>query len=337
MKNEQVKKLELNYSALIETVFAVVIGQNAIMLSKPIIAFGTYNISFIVFVSFLSIGLINLLTITANWLSSKKTESYYNGILFLSDIGTLAIFAVFTQVLTDCFKDEELLFDKSIWLLTFSISYFLIYLTFIIWNFTVRSRESGAIRKNFSIAIVMNLIILISLIPIIVSVFIDLEIIQYQFFFLNIILQLIVLAFYYIVAFISPRNKSHIRQKAQWIGSPCRYIKQTAISILSFIRRPFVREKPGAVREYWKGYYSGAIIDNFVFDSSDIKYLDKIEHVIQVIGDISKTDVIDLCSGNGNLYKWLVMKHHMINSYLGVDFSIDTVSLSENAEYGGVG
>ena len=72
MKN----KPAFNYSTLIETVFAVVIGQNAIMLSKPILLYLSNLISFRPFISLFSIGVVNLLTLIANWMSSKKTESY---------------------------------------------------------------------------------------------------------------------------------------------------------------------------------------------------------------------------------------------------------------------
>jgi SAM-dependent methyltransferase len=302
------------------------------MLSKPIVAFGTNNIALIEFTAFLSIGVINLLTITANWLSSKKTEMYYNKVFFLSDIGTLAIFAVFTQIIADGFKDEKLLLAKPVWLIVFSVSYSLIYMTFLLWNFAACKIEDSYGSKILRISIVLNFIVIISLIAIALSVFLDFDTFQYHVFFLNIILQFMVLLFYYIVVILPPNKKSSLRQRAEWIGSRSRYWKQLAVSIFSYLKRPFVCEDTEAIKKYWKGYYSGVFIDDLVFDSNALTYLDKIEPLIKKIDDISKTDVIDLCSGNGNLYKWLLGNGHLFKSYLGVDFSIENICIADNAE-----
>jgi len=310
----------------------VVLGQNAIMLSKPTVAFLAGNISFTLFISLFAVACINLLTVTANWLSSRMSEKYYNKTLFLNDIGTLIIFATFTQVLIESYKDENLIIKNRELLFLYAISYLIIYISFVLWNLSVRAKEDKRQKKIVEFSIFLNLLVILSLTSILIYIYLGTENEQYNAFALSVILQFIVLFIYYAIALITPRKKMHHKQKAQWIGSRERFIKQIKVSIISYFKRPFVQEKKEAVKDFWTREYNNPK-DELIFDGSNQAYLNKLIPILNQIDKKNGYHVIDLCAGNGNLYCW-IKKEELLNieKYIGIDFAIEPQKIDDNSK-----
>ncbi len=190
-------KNQINYSSIIEAIFAVVIGQNALMLSQPVIAFLAKKISFIIFLVFMLIGIINTLTLIANWQQSKETENRYNKSLFIWDIITLAEFAFLTQILYGSFEGLKLLISERSILIIYSINYIMIYFSFVFWNQVSIHNSAEEEFQYIKKAIKINYIVIITLLVMLIATFTSLEIIWYISFFFSAFIQIIALFFYY--------------------------------------------------------------------------------------------------------------------------------------------
>ena len=116
----------------IEGAFIVILAQNAILFSKPIIEIEQGARLQIFHIIVLAICIVNFFNIAANWLSARKVKKYTPGHLFW-DIITLVIFFLLAELLTDSYtkaNDESL---GHIFIIT-SIFYLLLGLVYIIWN-----------------------------------------------------------------------------------------------------------------------------------------------------------------------------------------------------------
>lgn len=190
-------KNKINYTAIIETMFAVIIGQNTLMLSKPVVAFLANNLALNTFLIFVSVGVINTFTLIANWQQSKETENRYNKKLFVWDIFTLAEFAFFTQVLYDSFDGTKLLISDHSVLMIFAASYAVIYTTFMLWNKVSVKNSSAAERKYINKAIRLNVGVVISMVALLITLGCNLVNWQYPVFIIDCIVQIAILLYYY--------------------------------------------------------------------------------------------------------------------------------------------
>ena len=155
--------------------FIVVLGQNALLLSKPIFEFGkTLELSMISLL-IVFISLINLFNIAANWISSyevgQSEVSYGTSHLFW-DILILAIFFVFTQGMSDYLKNELIPNISSIAVIIGTL-YLILNLLYYFWNIaeirnqikntpqkqTIKTLKKANIRNIISFALALLLLL----------------------------------------------------------------------------------------------------------------------------------------------------------------------------------
>lgn len=117
------------------------------------------------------------------------------------------------------------------------------------------------------------------------------------------------------------------RVVAQWIPGLKKYIKQLCVSSLSFMTLPFFTPKEDGVKKFFKSnYYEKQ--DDLVFDGSTNGYYSKVE-LLTDFKSWENVSVIDLGSGQGSLYAWLKSIGIPISRYVGIDFSIEDISIDE--------
>ena len=111
--------------------------------------------------------------------------------------------------------------------------------------------------------------------------------------------------------------------------------KQFAISFWSRVTLPFVSYKENAAKDFFREIYNGKT-DPYLFDGKSQQYLHQVLNVVE-LNALNRLRVIDIGSGNGVLYHWLVQNCVKLQSYLGIDFahrseSIDSVAQILNAD-----
>ena len=134
-------KRENQIPEAIEGAFVVVLGQNALMLSKPLTEIGKGE-PFIFFrFVIISIALITFFNIAANWLSIRKVDYTHQHLFW--DIITLALFFIFTQLINDIYEHNTDLGLRYILMIT-SASYLLLGVLYVVWN----NIEIGNLRER---------------------------------------------------------------------------------------------------------------------------------------------------------------------------------------------
>ncbi len=128
------KKDKKTFNTLIDGAFIVIVGQNALLLSKPILSFCKNNLAILPFLAFLFIGIVNTINIVFIWLSSKENENNYSSKYFVWDVITIVLLFTFTQICLDSFVDFNLTVNIKWILLVFAIVYLIIYIGYIFWN-----------------------------------------------------------------------------------------------------------------------------------------------------------------------------------------------------------
>lgn len=322
----------IKYSKLVEGAFVFVIGQNAFLMSKPIVSFMANKIGVIELIIFIAIGIINTLNIIANWMSSNKTEDYYTSALFFWDIITLAIFCVFTQVISCSFDNDTLLVGIDKVIFVFSILYVLIYLTFAIWNFTNYkcTPNNKQERQLMSTAILGNILTICALIVACIICLTGSYFKQVVTFFIEFIILMIVLVYYFFATLFLSKSLNGAKVKALWIGGKRVYFVQTVVSLFSYLRYPFMSTKKDAIKIFFTNMYNNHIKDPLVFDGNNFEYFNKLEVISESLELKDKT-VIDFCCGQGSLYFWLKKKNINFSEYIGVDFSHENKQLDIGA------
>lgn len=122
----------------------------------------------------------------------------------------------------------------------------------------------------------------------------------------------------------------HKKNKATWLGSRTRIIKQIVVSMLSFITLPFARHNDKAIGEYFKKVYYKKP-DPLIFDGNELAYYNIIDLVV-MSSEFSLKNIIDIGCGKGSFYKWLKSSSKNFSSYLGIDIALRDTQLTENAK-----
>ncbi len=185
------KNKKVSFHILIDGAFIVIVGQNALMLSKPILAMFKNNIDTFSFIAFLFIGIINTFNIVYIWLSSKQNENNYSPRYFVWDVITIVLLFMFTQICMDSFSDFKFSVKIENILFVFSLVYFIIYIGYIFWNIEEIkiNKIIGIKHKKILFLNIYILLYLISLIIMIPACFINHLIYLYISFIINLIIS----------------------------------------------------------------------------------------------------------------------------------------------------
>lgn len=118
----------------LEGAFAVIIAQNALLLSSPIINIALFNKVFVSHFLMISFALVNCFIVITNWAACKIFYKS-NAVLFCNDIITLTLIATVTNVVSGMFAvDDKELFNQKFFYLLLGIYYILIHILYIWWN-----------------------------------------------------------------------------------------------------------------------------------------------------------------------------------------------------------
>lgn len=141
MKNEDKKSVtpentpkKAAFGTLVEGAFVVMIGQNALLVSKPFISLFMGNMGIVPFLLLIAIGVINTINIIFVWLSSKENAEQYSAKYFVWDVITLVLLFSLAQICIDAFEDGIFKINIRDVILVFSIVYIIIYFGYVFWN-----------------------------------------------------------------------------------------------------------------------------------------------------------------------------------------------------------
>lgn len=155
----------------LEGAFAVIIAQNALLLSKPIIDIALNSKILFVHILVTSFALVNCFIVITNW-AACKIFYYSNAVLFCNDIITLTLIATVTNIISGMFVDNLLLFNERFFYLLLGIYYILIHTLYIWWNFIVEKGLNAEEKRIFAKQNTQNLAsILIALLLSVVTSF----------------------------------------------------------------------------------------------------------------------------------------------------------------------
>lgn len=338
MGNNQENKINrVRYSAIIDGAYGLVIAQNIFCFSRPIISYCYGNINASFFSAFILIAILNFSNLVANWISSRSTTEDYSNKLLILDVLSLTIIAVFTQLITESFDSQNnyafilsgFLNTKSI----FAIFYFLLYLSFLVWNVLADESIKGLNhpKKKPRVFNGDNIIILlycIELICVSVFEFFHLTVVANILFWIAIAFSFIIIIRYYITT-ILVYNYVRIKLKATWTGGKKKVTKQYLVSLKSYLLYPFSRKEKTASQKFFRQIYDKTKIDNLIFDGKDNSYFDKVASLV----DSGDYDVIYDCGcGEASFNNYLNKLNIKFKKYIGVDFAVEPKIISENAE-----
>lgn len=160
MGNEK-ESYPVKISGIIEAAFLVVLAQNANMIAIPIIDILSNGLFKRIHFVLLTAPLINMTAIIANWLTCKIYENIYTIHMLIEDIITLGVFYLEIYIINDLCEDGMLITEKNS-LLIIGVTYFLIFVLFIMWNISAaRNTKSKKKKINIVIANIQNIFLLI--------------------------------------------------------------------------------------------------------------------------------------------------------------------------------
>lgn len=119
------------------------------------------------------------------------------------------------------------------------------------------------------------------------------------------------------------------KELAKWLPKTTTLIWQLLVSAQSFITLPFFKPHRDGIQVFFeKNYYIKP--DGLVFDGSTQGYYSKIKKTFN-IKNLSSCNIIDLGCGQGKLYNWLNEEGVANFNYIGLDFAIRDVKISDNS------
>ncbi len=152
----------------LEGAFAVIVAQNALLLSKPITDIAIHCKIQFIDILVVSFALVNCFIVITNW-AACKVFYYSNAVLFCNDIITLTLMATVTNIISGMFTDTQNIFNEKTFYLLIGIYYILIHTLYIWWNYIVckglKREETGVFRKQNiqnTVSILIALILLIT-------------------------------------------------------------------------------------------------------------------------------------------------------------------------------
>lgn len=123
---------------------------------------------------------------------------------------------------------------------------------------------------------------------------------------------------------------SNYNSRAIWLPNCNKFLKQLAVSLISYITLPFFHQRRDGVKEFFNKNYYGAP-DDLIFDGTSSGYFDRIR---KLLGDrrYEFHVILDLGCGQGSLYHWLNGNSIKYKKYMGVDFAITPYEF-QNAQF----
>lgn len=147
----QNKKKPYKVPSALEGAFAVVIAQNAVILSRPIIDFAKNNRITAIHYLIISFALVNCFIVITNWVTCK---TYYraNAALFCNDIITLTVIATIANIISGMFDPDTGYFNERFFFLISAGYYIVVHILFLWWNtiacVNTTKREQAVFRKQ---------------------------------------------------------------------------------------------------------------------------------------------------------------------------------------------
>lgn len=301
-------------SGALEGAFAVVLGQNALLLARILYELLTYPItkSMVVILLF---SIINISAVATNWVSCRQRGNSTTDLSFFLDIMTLSAFFGVSYILNENFKNMTL---ENL-LLIISIFYCIIHILFILWNLIMIRQNVECsflfMKSNYKNAFAVCIYIVI-------FIFHDISI-AYIIFELMFLYWIYILC-YYLYNLVSTEIPMYICL-AEWFGPRQNIIKQYFISFKSHLTKIFATYQKDAAKIYFSEIYNGKD-DPYLFDGKKDGYYDGLLHAAEIL---KNKNIIDLGCGTGTLYKWLKKKQISINSYTGVDFAVKNTTIDK--------
>ena len=150
----------IKISGIIEAAFLVVFAQNANMIAIPIVDLISNKLFKSIHFILLTVPLINMTAIIANWLTCKIYEKVYDINMLIEDIITLGVFYLEVYIINKL-CDGNILINEKESMLIIGATYSLIFILFIFWNRSAfKNTKSSKKRVNIRIANIQNIILL---------------------------------------------------------------------------------------------------------------------------------------------------------------------------------
>lgn len=188
-------------SGIIEAAFLVVLAQNANVIAIPIIDLISNQLFQQIHFVLLTVPLINMTAIIANWLTCKIYEKHYDISMLVEDIVTLGVFYLEVYIINEICEDGISINLKQS-LLIIGVTYTLVFILFLLWNISVSKNTRSEKKKlNIKIANIQNICMIIMCTVIFILAFLDK--ISYAF----VLYCFFIFSWMYIWLFHSHRNK----------------------------------------------------------------------------------------------------------------------------------
>lgn len=160
-------------SGVIEAAFLVILAQNANVIAIPIIDIISNQLFEHIHFILLTVPLINMTAIIANWLTCKIYEAVYDIYMLIEDIITLGLFYLEIYIINELCSEGALISERLA-LRIIGMTYALIFVLFILWNIAANKNiKSRKKRLKIKIANIQNVFLLILCTMIFILSFID--------------------------------------------------------------------------------------------------------------------------------------------------------------------
>lgn len=304
-------------SSALEGAFAVVLGQNALLLARVLYEILIHQISQDTIIILL-FCIINISAVAANWVSCRQKGNDTTDLSFFLDIITLSVFFGVSYIL----NDNYIAMTKEKLLLVISICYILIHFLFILWNVIMIKQNFTCnymlMKSNYKNLFAICLYILIFM-------FRNHDIAYYLF--LLTFLYWIYLIYFYLYNLDSVTIPVYIN-RAEWFSPEKRIFKQYLISFKSYLTKIFAKYHNDAAKNYFSNIYNGKY-DAYLFDGKEKGYLNCLIYIKDIL---KNRNIIDLGCGTGSLYRWMKKNDIPITSYTGVDFAVKPATINKQYE-----
>ncbi len=198
---EEKDSYPVKISGIIEAAFLVVLAQNANVIAIPIIDLINNELFQQIHFVLLTVPLVNMTAIIANWLTCKIYEKHYDIGMLIEDIVTLGVFYLEVYIINTICEDGISINLKQS-LLIIGATYTLVFILFLLWNISAAKNTNSEKKKlNIKIANIQNILMIIMCLVIFILAFLD------KVFYAFILYCLFIVSWMYIWLFHGHRNK----------------------------------------------------------------------------------------------------------------------------------
>lgn len=234
---------ESNSTSALDGAFAVVLGQNTLLLAIIIYDLMVLQPTKNIIITLL-FSIINVSAIAVNWVSCRQKAESTTDLSFFLDVITLSVFFCVSYI----FSENYIQMTTMNSLLIISVFYSIIHLLFIFWNVIMmkKNREYSFLfmKSNYK-----NIFSICIYVLIFIYAFSNHNI-AFILFILNFIYWLYIIV-YYIYNLITMEIPIHT-QSASWFRPCKRIIKQYFISLKSYLTLPFAKYNKDAAQNFFQ-------------------------------------------------------------------------------------